>query len=341
MFGKSDRNLNPRFLRGDFKDGDTKDLVIFGSGEFKTKNWQKRKTVNPSSTDGEEETESNECELEVINDLNEPVLLCWVTEKGELKHYHPIFDKSIRDGSVTNNHLEYTHVGHCFVCIKQTTILPKLLKNIKDDNFLFIYTSSEKRTKSVLTLSAQRKRLWSKSTTLRVAHQVLPLSHANNDIISSVDKVYLTRMMHGFTVHYEPDVFECTPNFEETLNKDLCVVNRLLPVSARERLQKDTHMWINKAITYGTVSAPVVGTSCTFHPLGGRDWLRKNGLNEAKEGGVEFFAARCFLESRGDWGDGGVILHEYCHAYHNKFCPDGFDCEEIRQVGLIALLYSL
>jgi hypothetical protein len=214
------------------------------------------------------------------------------------------------------------------------------LRDIKDDNFLFIFSSSAKRTKSVLTLSSQKKRLWSKTTILQVDHQVLPLSHANSDIISSVDKVYLTRAMHGFTVHYEPDVFECTPNLEETLNRDLCMVNRLLPPAARDKLQKDTHMWINKAITYGTVSAPVQGTSCTYHPLGGRDWLRKNGLNENKEGSVEFFAAQCHLDNRGHWGDGGVILHEYCHAYHNKFCPEGFDCEEIRQVRLTQFYVS-
>lgn len=35
----------------------------------------------------------------------------------------------------------------------------------------------------------------------------------------------------------------------------------------------------------------------------------------------------------------GVMLRdEYCHAYHNKFCPDRFDCEEIREV-CVCVLY--
>lgn len=31
-------------------------------------------------------------------------------------------------------------------------------------------------------------------------------------------------------------------------------------------------------------------------------------------------------------GDGGVLLHELSHAFHNKFCPNGFDCAEIEQL---------
>jgi hypothetical protein len=32
---------------------------------------------------------------------------------------------------------------------------------------------------------------------------------------------------------------------------------------------------------------------------------------------------------RNHWGPGGVLVHELSHAFHNKFCPNGFDCPEV------------
>lgn len=32
------------------------------------------------------------------------------------------------------------------------------------------------------------------------------------------------------------------------------------------------------------------------------------------------------------WGYGGILVHELSHAYHNKFCPNGFNCKEILEV---------
>jgi hypothetical protein len=63
-----------------------------------------------------------------------------------------------------------------------------------------------------------------------------------------------------------------------------------------------------------------------------KDWLGKNGMNLKKAGGIEIYCAREYLQSRDDWGVGGVMLHEFSHAYHNIHCPDGFDNEEIRNV---------
>ena len=42
------------------------------------------------------------------------------------------------------------------------------------------------------------------------------------------------------------------------------------------------------------------------------------GMNPAKAGGVEMYTPADYLESRGHWGDGGVILHELCHAFHDR-----------------------
>lgn len=51
-----------------------------------------------------------------------------------------------------------------------------------------------------------------------------------------------------------------------------------------------------------------------------------------KAGGVEMYCAKNYLDYRGHWGVGGVLLHEYCHAYHFKHCKDGFNNEQIKEV---------
>lgn len=55
-------------------------------------------------------------------------------------------------------------------------------------------------------------------------------------------------------------------------------------------------------------------------------------MNTAKEGGIEIYSAEAYLKCRNLWGVGGVIIHEFSHAFHNKHCPDGYDCTEIREV---------
>ena len=75
-----------------------------------------------------------------------------------------------------------------------------------------------------------------------------------------------------------------------------------------------------------------VGKVCTFYPLGGTDWFRKMGMNPCKEGSIELYNAAAYLECRSLWGVGGVIIHEFAHAFHNKHCPDGYECSDIREV---------
>ena len=49
-----------------------------------------------------------------------------------------------------------------------------------------------------------------------------------------------------------------------------------------------------------------------------------------KAGGIEVYCAQEYLDSRTQWGVGGLLLHELSHAFHNKFCPEGYDCLLIR-----------
>lgn len=55
-------------------------------------------------------------------------------------------------------------------------------------------------------------------------------------------------------------------------------------------------------------------------------------MSEHKEGGVEMYSAKGYMKSRQLWGCGGLLLHEYSHAFHHKHCLDGYNNALVRKV---------
>ena len=66
-----------------------------------------------------------------------------------------------------------------------------------------------------------------------------------------------------------------------------------------------------------------------FHP--GKPWLEQNGMHAEKCECVELYCAADYRRTRTNWGVGGLLLHEFSHAYHHKACPDGYDNGEIQE----------
>jgi len=318
----------PRLRAGFNRGSDEGELTVQGLGSYSLGMWKLRTSTRTSSAD------DISCELEIINELDESILFCWVTAKGELKHYVPINDKSIKDKSVSNVHLEYTYANDLFVCIRNVQPLPALMKDIADEAFLFCYTPLKSHLRHTLTVHKTNKRrlfsLRGARETLRVERRCVPVE-SDADILDSTGKVYESRTINGFKVRFEPGVFS-VPNFEQVITADINQLVCLLPAGACARLQRDTSIYINKSLTYGTVRNPVVAKGCCYHPRGGADWLKKNGLTTDKEGCVEIFSAESYLQSNDHWGPGGVLVHEFSHVYHDKFCQDGYDCLAIRNV---------
>ena len=62
------------------------------------------------------------------------------------------------------------------------------------------------------------------------------------------------------------------------------------------------------------------------------NWLRCNGMHEAKAGCVEMYNAVDHMNSRKLWGPGGILIHEYSHAFHSKHTPEGYSNVAIQQV---------
>ena len=359
--------------------------------------------------------DDDDVELEVINDLNETILLCWVDSTGKLHHYHPISDGSIKDGSVSNRHVEYTNTNDAFVFIRPpitTSInspteaisisspgtplspvpfkvstpisssnankkpsslvsrlphspvvvkspnlrrdtlkkskvvgsttrtqkvgqkseslvvldddkLPQYLSEVSDDSFICIYKPYLSNHQHSLTLC--------KDDHMNIKASVSYRKIEKGETINNFNKVYEPRKMQGFQIYAEAGVFDDYRDLHSILEQELKMVKALLPSGAEKKLKEDTPLYINKSITFGDTRYPTVGRGSTYHPKDGQKWLKANGMSEKKAGAIEMYTVKEHLKSKEQWGIGGILLHEFAHAYHDKHCPDGFDCDLIRK----------
>ena len=144
----------------------------------------------------------------------------------------------------------------------------------------------------------------------------------------TTDKFYEKKIMGGgWTCYVEPEWHGGDTQLEEQLEKDLCHVASVLPIHARSYLQSNCPIWINKSIYYGPKGCPTRGTGLCYHP--GREWLKGNGLNPDKALCVEINDGPGYRENVPLWGLGGVMVHEFSHAYHHRMLQDGYDNQEI------------
>lgn len=202
------------------------------------------------------------CELEIINDLNEPILVCWVDYQGNLQHYYQVNDNSIKDKSVCNIHTEYTYIYHSFICIKANSVsgnYPKTLKDVPMDCFLLHYTPKEPNcihsihinernsNPSFSFLNNYSKRLRSSKRYINIQLSCTKKSAEEDEVIDTTKKVYDVVYLSGFKIKYEPGVFKDCVGLEELLVKDLEMVCRLLPKQACKRLQESTVIWVSKS----------------------------------------------------------------------------------------------
>lgn len=223
-----------------------------------------------------EEEDAEPCELEVTNNLDEPILVCWIDPKGILHNFYSVNDGSIKDGSVSNKHLEFTFKNHSFVFLRHSEKQPKMVKDIPKELFIASYVPLKPKYRHCLRLDAPIRTTSSSSfSSLRwgkkkptISLSCIPIDDEDRQVIVTADKPYLVKSVCGFTLNYESDVFECFSSLQSALEEDLTQLNTLLPPSAVEKLQKGTQLWLNKSLTYGTVKKPVEGTSTTFvwHP---------------------------------------------------------------------------
>lgn len=157
------------------------------------------------------------CELEVVNELSEECVFCWVDEQGGLHGFHPIDNGSIRDGSVSNRHSESTFAGHCFIGIRRSIKIPRSLQEVRRADLIFLYKLTRGGNRHILRLTRSFA-----GVRAILDSEALP---ASDDKIDNSDKVYLLTDICGFRVHYEPGVFEACPLFKKAFEEDLQYVS--------------------------------------------------------------------------------------------------------------------
>ena len=146
--------------------------------------------------------------------------------------------------------------------------------------------------------------------------------------ISSVDKHYDSKTVGGWPCKVEPGSLS-NRQLRKRIIADINAACTYLPPHACQKLQQSTPIWINKSLAYGPKVAPIREANMCFH--GGSGWLKRNGMNPAKKGGIEMYKSSAYLDDCFLWGVGGLMLHELSHAWHRLHCDDGFDNVDIQE----------
>lgn len=150
--------------------------------------------------------------------------------------------------------------------------------------------------------------------------------------IDTSSKHYDVVFLGGWPCRVEPG---CFPDDEEGIalrarfEADLLAASLCLPPSACAKLKKSTPIWFNKSQQFGPKAAPIRGRDLCFHP--GSRWLVRNGMNAAKQGGVEVYDVKHYLSDCDLWGPGGLFLHELSHAWHYLHTENAYDNAPIKE----------
>ena len=125
---------------------------------------------------------------------------------------------------------------------------------------------------------------------------------------------YRTNLVHGFTVLVNPSVPEHGADADALraeLDRQLADIHRVLPKDKLTALLP-VRIWVEWQ------KKP--NGAAEYHPSA--DWLRDNGYNPEKAGGVEINNARNFIA----WSRStqpAMLLHELSHAYMFRFVQPG------------------
>lgn len=304
----------------------------------------------------EEDSPPQALKVTFINESPNEIILCWISSNGDLHHYYRMPPKG-------GSHMEHTCTGDAFVIFEASTPAAEkpsgnndeekaLLPKCNDDNVVAAYRprSIEKSKHHVVTLNKTETMAMAMRGFLRGSvkkQKILQWSISVDpkepkpeveDIVDTTNKFYEKTKYGEWTVYCEPGCWdpnseECKSNDEskqggpsrhEVFQADLKALSQRLPEHVREVLCESTSLYMNTTHTHAQKVDNAVGC---FHP--GRDWLLEHKMNPDKCGQVEFYNVTNYSNHRKLWGTGGIILHEFCHAYHNKHLPDGYNNKEI------------
>jgi len=145
--------------------------------------------------------------------------------------------------------------------------------------------------------------------------------------LDTTTKFYELQTIGGWPVYAEPNWFDGDLTLKQRLADDIGQMCKILPSHAVDYLKLKCPIWVNKYIMYGPKSCPVRGRACCYHSE--KSYLIRNGLSERKYMCVEINDGPGYKGDVHLWGPGGIMVHEFSHAYHHQMLEDGFDNAEI------------
>ncbi|OEU21113.1 hypothetical protein FRACYDRAFT_234740 [Fragilariopsis cylindrus CCMP1102] len=283
---------------------------------------------NSSSSSSSSSSNGNEM-LGILFRNDSPVntlLLCWVSENGDLHHFYrlPPSTTAVKDYTIIdigNGHMEYTNHG---------------------DAFCVAYVENEEDIKEI----QKSKSLFGHDNKVPVTVIAGYRSFARSSSSSGKDRdrqqfqmIYDDRLISGWPCRVEPTCFDDGKISEQKLERDIAAAAILLPPHARKYLKSHCKIWVNKSLSWGPKSCPVKGRGCCYHPS--KEWLLQNGLCGDKHKCVEINDAPFYRNDCDLWGVGGVMLHELSHAYHHGMLQDGYSNKEIQHCYDLAMKEGL
>ena len=251
------------------------------------------------SSCAEDDGEQKEVSLKFVNTSSNLLVLCWVSDTGELHHFYRIRPHK--------NHIETSTKGQAFVI--------SLLK---------IKNSEEKNEVDEHTIVAAYRVTADTASSHVILIKSFPWKGKNNKkwklcpFIDSQEKLYELKTVGPWKLQCEPGCWEEEDDdniFKNQFQLDLMAATDRLPKHALKKLSETVTIWINKSWLQGRVNDPTLEDGACFHE--DREWLKKNFHSTEKKFGIEWYSTDAYLEDFHLWGPGGQILHELSHAVRN------------------------
>jgi hypothetical protein len=294
---------------------------------------------------------------------DDPLILCYVDYEGNPHHFYRLDPSVVAEGSdiCVDDRIEYSHVGHAFVVAApargQSIQDLKKQKTLRKNAIVLGGVRGKKKGHMLVEIRPRpapkesvgcchgffRGRPAFKKVKVDVADDeddddddeaarprqydlIVQRGTIDPTPLDSTGKKYVSTTLGGWPVRLDARLKPTDPRLKP-IAEDLDVLCRRLPPHAKAKLEKTAPLWINDTFRYGPKACPVEAKACCFHPEA--EWLRENGCLEAKAECVELYDLDDYNATRDRWLPGGVMLHEYSHAYHWKCLPQRYDNPDI------------
>jgi len=275
-----------------------------------------------------ESSDENDVSLKFVNTTSQTVILCWVSETGELHHYYRIFPRK--------SHVEVSTKGHAFIISYCPAREAKQEENdipeVTEENIIAAYRVLSYAVSDHLILMKSFPSRVPATTDSNIMNTYRKNKWKLYPFIDNQNKVYNLEMVGPWRLQVEPGCWDdgeedCYNAFKSQFMSDLIAATERLPKHAVEKLAKTTAFWINKSWLQGKVNDPSSENGACFHE--DREWLKSNFHSVEKKFGIEFYSTDEYLSDFHLWGPGGVILHELSHAWHKLHVKYGYNNREV------------